>query len=134
MSSPLFDRGRLRFRPLAERRNKVRIQADHVSPDLRPAGLSPEARLRVSEAAAAVRSARAAGRAAILAFGAHAIKNGLGPVLIRLAEAAGSPTWPPTGPGSSTTGSSPIRGPAPRTCARTWRGGSSDSGRRPACT
>ena len=86
MNSPLFDRGRLRFRPLAERRNKVRIQADHVSPDLPPAGLAPEARLRVIEAAAAVRSARAAGRAAILAFGAHAIKNGLGPVLIRLAE------------------------------------------------
>jgi hypothetical protein len=33
-----------------------------------------------------VRSARAAGRAVILAFGAHAIKNGLAPVLIRLAE------------------------------------------------
>jgi hypothetical protein len=40
----------------------------------------------VEEAAAAVRAARAAGRAVILAFGAHAIKNGLAPVLIRLAE------------------------------------------------
>jgi len=90
MSGPLFDRGRLRFRPLAERRNKVRIESDHVSPDSPsrpPGGLSPEARLRVAEAAGAVRAARAAGRAVILAFGAHAIKNGLAPVLIRLAEA-----------------------------------------------
>jgi hypothetical protein len=90
MSAPLFDRGRLRFRPLAERRNKVRIESDHVSPDSpnrSPGGLSQEARLRVAEAAGAVRAARAAGRAVILAFGAHAVKNGLAPVLIRLAEA-----------------------------------------------
>jgi hypothetical protein len=89
MSGSLFDRGRLRFRPLAERRNKVRIEEDHVRPDTveqSPGGLSPEARLRVAEAAGAVRAARAAGRAVILAFGAHAIKNGLAPVLIRLAE------------------------------------------------
>ena len=86
MSAQLFDRGRLRFRPLGERRNKVRIEQDHLSPDAPASGLSPEARLRVAEAAAAVRSARAAGRAVILAFGAHAIKNGLAPVLIRLAE------------------------------------------------
>ncbi len=86
MSAPLFDRGRLRFRPLGERRNKVHIEQDHVSPDAPPPGLSAEARLRVAEAAAAVRSGRAAGRAVILAFGAHAVKNGLAPVLIRLAE------------------------------------------------
>ena len=87
MSAQMFDRGRLRFRPLAERRNKVRIESDHISPDRPPGGMSPEARLRVVEAAGAVRAARAAGRAVILAFGAHAIKNGLAPVLIRLAEA-----------------------------------------------
>ena len=86
MSGRMFDRGRLRFRPLGERRNKVRIEQDQVSPDTPASGLSAEARLRVAEAAAAVRAARAAGRAVILAFGAHAIKNGLAPVLIRLAE------------------------------------------------
>jgi hypothetical protein len=86
MSGELFDRGRLRFLPLAERRNKVHIEQDRVSPDAPPSGLGAEARLRVAEAAAAVRSARAAGRAVILAFGAHAIKNGLAPVLVRLAE------------------------------------------------
>jgi hypothetical protein len=86
MSGELFDRGRLRFRPLAERRNKVRIERDQVSPEAPPSGLGAEARLRVAEAAEAVRSARAGGRAVILAFGAHAIKNGLAPVLIRLAE------------------------------------------------
>jgi len=86
VSVPLFDRARLRFRPLAERRNKAAIERDLVSPDLPASGLGSEARAQVVEAAAAVRSARAAGRAVILAFGAHAIKNGLAPVLIRLAE------------------------------------------------
>jgi hypothetical protein len=86
MSAALFDRGRLRFLPLGERHNKVRIEWDQVSPDAPASALSAEARRRVAEAAAAVRAARSAGRAVILAFGAHAIKNGLGPVLIRLAE------------------------------------------------
>ncbi len=86
MSAPLFDRGRLRFLPLGERRNKVSIERDQVSPDAPAPRLGAEAGRRVAEAAAAVRSARAAGRPVILAFGAHALKNGLGPVLIRLAE------------------------------------------------
>ena len=86
MSGELFDRSRLRFKPLSERLSKVLIERDHVRPDAPAQGLRAEARGLVAEAAAAVRAARAAGGAVILAFGAHAIKNGLAPVLIRLAE------------------------------------------------
>jgi hypothetical protein len=82
-----FDRRRLRFRPLGERRNKVFIERDRVEPDAPAGPLPPEAREGIAEAAGAVRDARAAGRAVILAFGAHTIKNGLSPVLIRLLEA-----------------------------------------------
>jgi hypothetical protein len=81
-----FDRRRIRFRPLGERRNKVLIERDRVEPD-EPAGPLPlETREGIAEAAGAVRAARAAGRAVILAFGAHTIKNGLAPVLIRLLD------------------------------------------------
>jgi len=81
-----FDRRRLRFRPLGERRSKVLIERDRVEPDAPAGPLPPEVRERIAEAAAGVREARAAGRAVILAFGAHTIKNGLAPVLIRLLE------------------------------------------------
>jgi hypothetical protein len=81
-----FDRRRLHFRPLGERRNKVLIERDRVEPDAPPGPLPEETRAGIAEAAASVRVAREAGRAVMLAFGAHTIKNGLSPVLIRLME------------------------------------------------
>ena len=81
-----FERARLDLRPLRERRNKVRIERDHIRPGTTPGALTPEAVATVAETAARLRQARASGRPLMLAFGAHAIKNGLGPVLIRLLE------------------------------------------------
>ena len=78
----MIDRGDLRFRPLAERESRVRVPRDLVQPDAAPRSPSAAA----AAAAADLRAARAAGRARMLAFGAHAIKNGLAPVLIRLME------------------------------------------------
>jgi len=86
MEQDFFDRRRLRFRPLRERASKVRIEQDQVRPGSAPRELDPGVRQQIAGTAAAVRAARAAGRPVILAFGAHAIKNGLAPVLIRLAE------------------------------------------------
>lgn len=82
----MLDRTRLRLRPLAERANKVFIERDRVSPaaPLRPVSTATAEGLAV--AAERIRRARAAGAPVILAFGAHTIKNGLGPVLIRLME------------------------------------------------
>ena len=81
-----FDRRRLHFRPLGERRNKVLIERDRVDPDAAPGPLSEQARSGIAEAVTGIRAARKAGRAVMLAFGAHTIKNGLSPVLIRLLE------------------------------------------------
>ncbi len=86
MSRPLFDRRAVRFRPLAERKNKVTLPRGAVSPDQPPRPLPPAAAAILQETGARIRAARAAGRPVICAFGAHTIKNGLGPVLIRLVE------------------------------------------------
>ena len=72
-----LDRSKLKFKPLAERRNRVLIERDHVAPDAEPAGLSEPAMEVVLEAAARIRTARDLGAPVVLAFGAHAIKNGL---------------------------------------------------------
>ncbi len=81
-----FDRRRINFRPLTERRNKVNIERDHVAPDATPARLSADAVAGVLETAARLKRARETGAARILAFGAHTIKNGLSPILIQLIE------------------------------------------------
>jgi hypothetical protein len=82
----LFDRDRIEVFPLAARQNKLDIERDLVEPDSFAPVLSPEARADVASAASEIRAAREKGAAVILAFGAHAIKNGLSRVLTRLME------------------------------------------------
>jgi hypothetical protein len=84
MSHPQLDRFQLKFRPLGDRTNKLRIEADHVAPGTPPATLPAESAALVAETAKRIRAARAAGAPVMLAFGAHTIKNGLGPVLVDL--------------------------------------------------
>ena len=79
-----LDRSRLRFGALQGRRNRVLIERDRVLPRDPPGVVSEQARGKILTAAQAIRAARAAGRPVILAFGAHAIKNGLSPVLQHL--------------------------------------------------
>ena len=86
MSFPVFDRRRLLLKPLGERGNKVRFPADAVSPHAAPGMLPEQAQRILAETVTRIRAAREAGRPVICAFGAHTIKNGLGPVLIRLIE------------------------------------------------
>jgi hypothetical protein len=80
----MFDRSKLYVRPLAERTNTLQLERLAVDPDAPPPACSEDARDFIRQSAEAMRAARAAGRPVILAFGAHAIKNGLGPVLIAL--------------------------------------------------
>ena len=87
MPAPLFDRGRLRFRPLARAAEQGARRARPRRPDRPPAGPERGGPRGRRGGRRGVRAARAAGRPVILAFGAHAIKNGLAPVLIRLIEA-----------------------------------------------
>jgi len=58
----------------------------HVDPDSPPQAWSTHGETVVAETVDRIRRARAAERPVILAFGAHTIKNGLAPVLIRLIE------------------------------------------------
>ncbi|MBP7639084.1 MAG: hypothetical protein KBA18_14500 [Kiritimatiellae bacterium] len=81
-----FDRSSLKILPLAEREDRAFIEEDHVKPDEPPRLFSKEAQRVIDEAVARIVSARAAGRSRMLTFGAHAIKNGLAPVFIKLIE------------------------------------------------
>jgi len=84
MSFPLFDRSLIRFRPLSDRKNKVAIPADLVFPDSPASPLPASASAVMAETAQRISAARKNNRPVICAFGAHAIKNGLGPVLTAL--------------------------------------------------
>ena len=81
-----FDRSRVTMEPLAARQNKRDIQRDHVSPEIHSSKLAPEAANLLAELAARIRTSRLAARPVMITFGAHAIKNGLGPVLQKLVD------------------------------------------------
>lgn len=78
----MFDRTKLRIKPLADRQNKQAIERDHVRPDTPPKKIPAG----MPEIIDRIRAARQNNRPVMLAFGAHTIKNGLGPVLIQLIE------------------------------------------------
>ncbi|MBI1319832.1 MAG: hypothetical protein GC168_12955 [Candidatus Hydrogenedens sp.] len=86
MTTPRIDRHGLRFYPLAEREDRVFVPGDLVSPDEQPERLSEFASRVAQETADRLRTARENDRARMLVFGAHTIKNGLGPIIARLAE------------------------------------------------
>ena len=86
MPYPQFDRQKLNIKPLGLRKNRVFIERDLVPVTAEPENLTPEASEAVGEASEKIKTARRNGASVILAFGAHTIKNGLAPVLIRLLE------------------------------------------------
>ncbi len=86
MPYPQFERNKLRIKPLSERKNKQVIERDHVRVDAKPHPLSGAGPKVMAETIARIKSARETKRPVMLAFGAHTIKNGLGPVLIELIE------------------------------------------------
>jgi hypothetical protein len=86
MPYPQLDRSQLLIRPLAARLNKVNIERDAICPEMAPGPLSADARKTLADCVSRIRAARSGGRPVMLAFGAHTIKNGLAPVLIRLIQ------------------------------------------------
>ena len=86
MSHPQLNRSLIRMEPLQARTHKKTIATDHVSPETTPPPLTDEGCHVLEETVARIRTARRAKKPVVLAFGAHAIKNGLGPVLLRLVE------------------------------------------------
>ncbi len=81
-----LNRRDLHIKPLVERKNKVRIERDHVPVTAQPRRFDARGQAVVDEAVERIREAREKGAARMLAFGAHTIKNGLSPVLIKLIE------------------------------------------------
>ena len=86
MSYPQLDRDKLVVKTLADRPNKLAILKDHVGPEQTPRNLGDKDSKVVVDLATRIRETRRAGRPVVMAFGAHTIKNGLAPVLIRLME------------------------------------------------
>lgn len=86
MPFPQLNRFDVRMQPLATRPNRKHIERDHVAPHAQPHPLPPTATQVIADTAARICAARARQRPVMLTFGAHTIKNGLGPVLRRLIE------------------------------------------------
>ncbi len=86
MPYPQFDRFSVAMQPLSARVNKLEIESRLVSPDSEPGPMSFAAKERIDELADCIRTARKADKPVMCAFGAHAIKNGLGPVFVKLIE------------------------------------------------
>ena len=77
-----FDRSKIHQKPLSERKNKVNIADIYIrTTDPRPE-LPPAAREKIARTAEHILEARTAERPVMLAFGAHSIKNGLGPLMV----------------------------------------------------
>ena len=79
------DLGEIEIRPLHRRRSKYGIGDIYLDPDAPPRDPGPLAG-KIRLVAGRIRSARERGAAVVLAFGAHLVKNGLGPLVTRMAE------------------------------------------------
>lgn len=86
MTYPEFDRDKLVIKKLSERRSKVNIVRDHIPIDQKPVNLSEHGRDLICKTADRIRLARQKHKSVMLAFGAHTIKNGMAPALIKLME------------------------------------------------
>ena len=86
MKHPQLDRSKLSIRPLKDRINKVEIERDYVPLDSQAEKLDELGARVMDTLQSKIASARQNEKPVMLAFGAHSIKNGLGPVLIDLME------------------------------------------------
>jgi hypothetical protein len=81
-----FDRTELLIKSLAERKNKVIIENDHIPVTQQPQNNSEIFLSTIKAVTIRIKNARNLNAPVILAFGAHTIKNGMGPTLIKLIE------------------------------------------------
>lgn len=84
MPYPKFDRNKLKIKRLSDRENKVYIERDHVPLDRLPQALTSQGEQLIDKTVSRIRKSREMNRSVMLAFGAHTIKNGMGPTLIAL--------------------------------------------------
>ncbi|MEO2048992.1 MAG: hypothetical protein ABGX16_20740 [Pirellulales bacterium] len=86
MPYPTFRRQDIVMQPLAARENKFEIENKRVPPDQTPDRLSEDASATIANLVTRIRTARDHSKPVMCTFGAHTIKNGLGPVLIQLLQ------------------------------------------------
>ena len=86
MPNPQLDRHRLSIKPLSERENRSNILKDHIPVDRAPAKGGPRFQQVLQETVHRIVKAKKLGKAVVLAIGAHTIKNGMSPTLIKLME------------------------------------------------
>jgi hypothetical protein len=78
----VFDRTKINFLPLQMRESKISIEKINCDPCF----LQQETDSRIEKIAKGIIESRENGRPVIIAFGAHLIRNGLGPLLKKLVE------------------------------------------------
>lgn len=83
MPYPIFDRQRIRVKPLAERKHDMSV-SDIMLPDTEPPTISPVRMESLKNLATRIKQARQLNKQVIISYGAHLIKNGLGPILNEL--------------------------------------------------
>jgi hypothetical protein len=76
-----LDLGRLKVRPLAERKSLCRLEDILIEPQSQPPACSNMAIAAIDDCAAKIKAARKQGAAVILMYGAHLLRNGAGPIL-----------------------------------------------------
>ena len=81
-----MDRTQLKMYPLADRTNKLDIGEVALAPDRRPAEIPAAEEARIERTADRIRRARQNNRPVMLTFGAHLVKNGIGPLIARMIE------------------------------------------------
>jgi hypothetical protein len=84
MPHPKFDRSQLFIKSLKERKNQISFPDTQIPLTFRPDNLKDQDKELIQKTARKIIDARKEKRSVMLAFGAHTIKNGLGPVLIEL--------------------------------------------------
>lgn len=85
MVHPRFDLHQLNIFPLSKRKSLTRIEDILSGPDS-PPPRAGEFEPSIREAAQRIREARERGASVMMAYGAHLIRNGMGPVLVRMME------------------------------------------------
>jgi hypothetical protein len=81
MNHPKLNRDLLHFKKLADRKNRIIIENDHVPVNRKSLNLSETDKELIKNSADRIKNARATKRPVMLTFGAHTIKNGMAPVL-----------------------------------------------------
>lgn len=82
----MLNRDKLKIKSLKDRYSKVNIERDHLAVDSKVRKFRGDDAKLLKETADRIRKARKNKKPVMLTFGAHSIKNGLGPVLIKFIE------------------------------------------------